>query len=81
MALSLFLEKAGFTAESLSTRATVTIEPAGGGFAITGIHLELTGSVPGIDAGKFKEVAEDAKANCPVSAALKVPITLDTTLS
>jgi len=32
--------------------------------------------VPGIDAAKFEELADQAKAGCPVSRVLKANITL-----
>ena len=82
MALAFKLEAAGHTAEQLDTRATVSLEQAGGGFRISGIELNLEGRVPGIDAQRFEEIAQDAKANCPVSQALKaVPITLNAKLA
>src|SRR5213592_4346207 len=78
MALSLILGEAGLTAESMETTAKVTLESVEGGFAITAIHLSLTGNVPGADEAKFTELANKAKAGCPVSKALSaVPITLD----
>ena len=77
MALSFQIDGAGFTATSLETTATVTIEKNGNDFEITGIVLDLKGSVAGMDEAKFKELAEKAKAGCPVSKALSaVPITL-----
>lgn len=82
MALSLILGEAGLTAENLETRADVTLEKVGDGFAITGIALDLKGKVPGADAAKFTELAEKAKAGCPVSKALAaVPITLTAALA
>ena len=78
MALSFALTQAGFVAEELTTEATVTLDQVDGGFAITAIALKLTGKVPGIDAEKFTEFANGAKAGCPVSKALSaVPISLD----
>ncbi|MBB5573139.1 MULTISPECIES: OsmC family protein [Rhizobium] len=78
MALSLILNEAGFTAESMETTAKVTLESVEGGFAISAIHLTLTGKVPGADEAKFTELANKAKAGCPVSKALaSVPITLE----
>lgn len=78
MALSLMLEQAGVTADSLDTKATVSLDKVGDGFEITGIALTLNGKVTGADEAKFKELAEKAKAGCPVSKALKaVPITLE----
>lgn len=80
MALSMMLGEAGLTADSLDTKAVVSLEKVDGGFAITGIELNLRGSVPGADEAKFKEIAEKAKAGCPVSKALSaVAISLNVT--
>ena len=77
MALSFALSGAGFVPTELNVQSTVTIEQIGDHFEITGIHLDLAGTVPGISTEKFLELAEGAKVNCPVSKALKaVPITL-----
>lgn len=71
MQLSHFLAENGTPAEKLDAKAIVTYGPAaGGGFEITESALTLTGTVPGIDAAKFKELADKAKAGCPVSKAL-----------
>ena len=80
MALSAFLGRAGFTPKELSTRADLSLDQVNGNWTITSIHLDLTGSVPGIDAAKFEEIAKDAKANCPVSRVLKAEITLSAKL-
>jgi lipoyl-dependent peroxiredoxin len=81
MALSMQLGEAGLKADSLDTKATVTLEKLDDGFAITAIHLDLKGVVPGADAEKFNEIANKAKVGCPVSKALgAVPITLTATL-
>jgi osmotically inducible protein OsmC len=79
MALSLFLANAGFTADSLETKATLTLDQEK--LAITAIHLELTGTVPGIDAEQFTAIANEAKANCPVSKVLNAEITLAVALT
>jgi lipoyl-dependent peroxiredoxin len=76
MALSAFLGGAGFTPEELSTQATLTLEQVDGNWTITAVHLDLTGRVPGIDAAKFEEIADQAKAGCPVSRVLKADVTL-----
>jgi osmotically inducible protein OsmC len=61
----------------LATTATVSMDKQDAGWAITGIHLDVTGKVPGIDAAKFQELADVAKKNCPVSKALAAtPITM-----
>ncbi|MDD5508566.1 MAG: OsmC family protein [Bacteroidales bacterium] len=77
MALSFGLTDAGFTPTELRVTAAVNIEHVTDHFEITGIHLDLTGKVPGITEEKFLELAGAAKAGCPVSRALKaVEITL-----
>jgi osmotically inducible protein OsmC len=70
MAFSLFLEKAGYTARHIQTRAEVKLEKVGDGFQITAIRLETEADVPGIDEQAFGRLAEEAKSNCPVSRAL-----------
>jgi len=80
MALSGQLGAAGMTAERIKTTATVTLEKKEAGFAITGIHLDLTAKIPGADAQKFRTAAAAAKEGCPVSKALNVPITMDAKL-
>jgi lipoyl-dependent peroxiredoxin len=67
MALSGGLAKAGSPPEELKTSATVTFEPGEG---ITKIVLDVAGRVPGLDEEGFKQAAENAKENCPVSQAL-----------
>ena len=56
------------------------METVDGNPTITAIHLDLKGRVPNIDAAKFEEIAQGAKANCPVSRVLKASITLTATL-
>ncbi len=70
MALSAGLNKAGYKPQKIQTTATVHLEKVGEGFSISRIELDTTASVPGIDAGTFKDQAEMAKAGCPVSKAL-----------
>ena len=71
MQLSANLEQAGHTAESVETTAGVHLTPKdGGGFEISRIELHARGRVPGIDAAQFSEIAEQAKRDCLVSAAL-----------
>jgi len=77
MKLSFELGAAGFTPDSLETTSTISLEEG----VIKSSHLVLKASVPGISAEKFKECAENAKQNCPVSKALNMEITLDASLS
>jgi osmotically inducible protein OsmC len=80
MALAFALGQQSKTAEEIRTEATVTIEQQGQGFTITAVHLDLTARIPGLDEAGFRQVAEGAKANCPVSKVLNAPITLDAKL-
>ena len=74
MSLASRLAKAGSPPTTLETRAEVDFQPGEG---IVAVRLQVTGDVPGLDADGFRELAEDAKVNCPVSKALAaVPITL-----
>ena len=79
MQLSHFLAENGTPADSLEAKAVVTLVP---GTGITGSALTVTGTVPGIDAATFKELAEKAKGECPVSKALgAIKVTLDAKLA
>ena len=77
MKLSFVLNAAGYTADNIDTKCTITL----GDGAITESHLEVKATVPGIDAAKFKQCADEAKANCPISKLLNTNITMDATLS
>jgi lipoyl-dependent peroxiredoxin len=81
MALSFALGNAGFTPEAIDTEAALTMDQADIGWTITAIHLVTRARVPGIDAPKFAEIANGAKANCPVSRVLNATITLDAALA
>ena len=82
MALSFQLSGAGFVPDELKTEAAVKVEPSEGGFSITSIALKLEAKVPGISQEQFTELANAAKAGCPVSKALiSVEITLDAKLA
>lgn len=79
MALSSALAKAGHPPASLETTAEATFQPGEG---ITGVHLTVRGSVPGMSAEEFAEHARQAKERCPVSQALAgTTITLDAALA
>lgn len=75
MAFSGRLGKNGTPAARLTTTAAVTFVP---GTGVTTSAIEVDADVPGIDEATFRELAEDAKANCPVSKALagNVEVTL-----
>jgi osmotically inducible protein OsmC len=80
MALSFQLSGAGFPPDQLSTQAVLTMEQEGVHWNITAIRLELRGTVPGVSAEKFQELAAAARAGCPVSRVLNADITLDAQL-
>jgi len=77
MKLSFVLNAAGFTADNIDTKCTITLDNG----AITESHLEVTATVPGIDQAKFEESVNDAKLNCPISKLLNTNITLEATLA
>jgi osmotically inducible protein OsmC len=80
MALSGVLGAAGMVADSISTTATVAIEKAGDGFAITAVHLDVAAKIPGADPEAFNAAAVKAKEGCPVSKVLNARITMDAKL-
>ena len=78
MAFSNILAGFGTTAESIRVTAAVGFDPAQG---VTGSHLTVEATVPGISEEDFQRLADEAKATCPVSRALVgIPITLDASL-
>ncbi|MGA8979436.1 MAG: OsmC family peroxiredoxin [Pedococcus sp.] len=78
MALAHGLAQAGTPATTIDTSAAVTFQP---GTGITGIVLSVSGAVPGLTADQFEEAAQAAKTGCPVSQALSVPISLETSFT
>jgi osmotically inducible protein OsmC len=76
MKLSFTLGAAGFEPESIET--TSVVELADG--TITSSRLTVKAKAPGISPEKFKECADDAKANCPVSKVLNCEISMDASL-
>ena len=80
MALSMILGNAGHTAEKIETKAAVSLEKSGEGFAITKVHLTVSAAVPGADADEFEKAANEAKNGCPVSKLLNAEITMDAKL-
>ena len=81
MQLSHFLAENGTPATKLDATATIDLDMSGGGATIKGSAIELVGTVPGMDEAKFKELADKAKAGCPVSRALgAIEVTLSARL-
>jgi lipoyl-dependent peroxiredoxin len=81
MALAFQLAGAGHPPQELATEAVLDMQQGDGGWTIKAIHLSVRGSVEGISADQFQELAEKAKAGCPVSRVLNAEITLDATLA
>lgn len=81
MALSATLGEAGLTPERLEARAEVSLDNVPpNGWTVTASHLVLQAKVPGVTPEKFAELAEKAKANCPISRLLTAKISLDASL-
>jgi len=77
MAFSAELGKAGLTPEFIQTTATISLEKTDSGFSVTESHLDVAVKVPGADKAKVLEVANVAKAGCPISRLLNAKITMD----
>jgi osmotically inducible protein OsmC len=77
MALSFALAGAGVNEGNLQTEARVKLEQDGAGFKVSRSDLRLRARVPGIEEAELRRMAEEAKANCPISKALKVEMTLE----
>ncbi len=77
MALSFALGKEGLADGTLETIARVRLDKEGDGFRISRSDLGLDAHVPGIDEARFRAIAAEAKANCPVSKLLDAEIGLD----
>ena len=81
MALSLFLGEAGMTADSIETKATVSLDQIGGGFVVTASHLDTTVKIQNPDRAAFDKAVETAKSGCPLSKLLNAKITMDARLA
>jgi osmotically inducible protein OsmC len=80
MALSLMLGEAGMTPERIETHAEVTIEKVGDGFEITSSHLKVVAKIRLGNKERFEEIANKAKAGCPVSKLMNAKITMEARL-
>ena len=76
MKLSFVLNEANFNPEELNTEAVLTFIDG----KIISIQLNLQAKIPEINKERFDELAEDAKANCPISGVLNCEIILNTVL-
>jgi len=80
MAFSAELGKAGLTPESIQTTATITLDKNDAGWSVTESHLDVMAKIPGVDKTKALEIANAAKAGCPISRLLKANITMEAKL-
>jgi osmotically inducible protein OsmC len=71
MAFSARLAKNGTPPARLRVNVEIAFDNASGSWKVTSSTIKVVGNVPGIDLEKFREIAEDAKENCPISGALK----------
>ena len=70
MAVSYALTEKGLAAIELDTQATVSMDSAG----ITGVHLSITGNVPGLSPEEFEAITKEAERNCLISKVLAIPV-------
>ena len=81
MALSHGLAQGGHPPKRIETTCVVEFGPKqGGGFEVKSSALEVKGWVPGIDQAAFAKAAEAAKNGCPISSALKIPVSVKAAL-
>ena len=82
MALAHALSEAGHQPDLIETRAFCTLEEKEGGFAVTGMRLVTRARVRGADEASFREVAQQAKGQCPLSKVMdgNVAVELDAAL-
>ncbi len=71
MGLAHSLAQSGTPASKLDVNAVCTLQLSASGLKIQSMDLNVTGSVPGIDASAFEQAAQKAEQTCPVSNALR----------
>jgi osmotically inducible protein OsmC len=83
MALAHGLAQAGSPAQHIESEATASFDRVGDGFRLTTMRLKIRGRVDGLDEEGFRQAAEAAAENCPVSQALKgnVDVSLEAALA
>ena len=82
MAFSSRLAKNGTPATTLEVKVEITFDQGEGGWKVASSNIKVNGTVPGIDKATFDRLADDAKDNCPISAAIKgnVALSVEATL-
>lgn len=79
MAFAARLGRAGTPPQRMEVSATVTFDKVGDGWKVVSSALDVRGTVPNADEAAFKQAAEGAKENCPISTALKGNVELSVT--
>jgi osmotically inducible protein OsmC len=79
MAFSHYLSEHGHVPDEITTTATITLDAG----VINKMHLKTVGKVPGLTAGDFQRMADEAEKKCPVSNLLRhgLSITLEAALA
>ena len=77
MALAFQLTNNGFTADSIRTSASLVMEKGDAGWQILSITLKVNANIPEISQNKFNELANNAKAGCPVSKVLNCDVFME----
>jgi osmotically inducible protein OsmC len=80
MALGANLERAGFKADRIATKADVHLDRTDAGPTITQIVLTTEAKVPGVSESVFQEQVEATRTTCPVARALKAELVVKATL-
>ena len=80
MALAMMLEQEGISGVSIQTSCDISMDKDGDGFAVKKAHL-TTKITADADEAKILEVAEKAKAGCPISKLLNAEITMDASVA
>jgi osmotically inducible protein OsmC len=83
MAFSARLAKNGTPATSLEVKVEVRFDQVEAGWKVASSTIKVNGVVPGIDKATFDRLADDAKDNCPISAAIRgnVELSVEATLA
>ncbi|EOZ98474.1 putative osmotically inducible protein [Indibacter alkaliphilus LW1] len=77
MKLSFSLGEAGFTADELNAKCTITLADG----KITKSKIDLDAKVPDISEDEFSKAVKDAEENCPISVLLDTEIVVEYSLS
>ncbi|WP_295047012.1 OsmC family protein [uncultured Paracoccus sp.] len=80
MALSNMLSSEGIGGIDIQTTSKISLEKDGDGFTVTKAHLVTTISADA-DQAKIEDLAQKAKAGCPISKLLNAEVTMDATVA